>query len=246
MPWRSTVDPYKIFVSEIMLQQTQVVRVIPKYEAFVLKFPSFKSLANARTGKVLELWSGLGYNRRALNLQRAAKIVTRNWKGVLPPDIEELDRLPGVGPATAAALYVYAFNRPAAYVETNIRTVFLHFFFNNKKKISDKAILGIVMKTVDHTEPREWYYALMDYGAKLKSEIGNQNRRSKHYVAQSKFKGSNREVRGAILKIITSRKKMELSKIFKLPFAKSNIKKNILALEAEGFFKLTKTGVIHG
>ncbi len=199
-PWRQTRDPYKILVSEIMLQQTQAPRVIFKYEEFIKAFPTLESLAKAPLKKVLLLWQGLGYNRRAVNLQKAAQIIISQHKGKFPRDYTSLIGLPGVGPATAGDIMAFAWNKPVVVIETNIRTVFIHSFFKDEKDVHDKDILPLIEKTLDTKKPRDWYYALMDYGTMLKKTQINPSRRSKHYSKQSPFKGSNRELRSKILK----------------------------------------------
>lgn len=207
LPWRlpeagGTFDPYKILVSEIMLQQTQVPRVMPKYEAFLAKFPDVKSLAAASLGDVLAAWNGLGYNRRARFLWHAAQMIAGDWGGNLPSSIDELQKLPGVGENTAGAVAVYAFNQPVVFIETNVRTAFIHHFFKNKLGIPDIAIKGLVEETLDHENPREWYWALMDYGTFIKQTVGNVSRASKTYAKQSKFAGSARQLRGAIIRTL--------------------------------------------
>ncbi|MEJ2068996.1 MAG: hypothetical protein P8X58_01085 [Syntrophobacterales bacterium] len=202
MPWRQTQDQYKILVSEIMLQQTQVERVLDKYGEFLTHFPNFESLARAPWPEVLAAWQGLGYNRRALALKRLAQAVMAEWDGRLPHKEEDLRSLPGIGPATAGALLAFAFEKPVAFIETNIRRVFLHFFFAEQTGVTDREILPLVEETLDRERVREWYYALMDYGAGLKGLAPNPNRRSAHYARQSPFNGSNREVRSLILKTL--------------------------------------------
>jgi A/G-specific adenine glycosylase len=202
MPWRQTRGPYHILVSEIMLQQTQVERVLGKYGEFLGQFPNFAALARSPWPKVLAVWQGLGYNRRALALKRLAQVVTTKWGGRLPDNEEDLRALPGIGPATAGAVLAFAFERPVAFIETNIRRVFLHFFFDQQDSITDREILPLVEETLDRKRVREWYYALMDYGAGLKRLGPNPNRRSAHYARQSPFNGSNREVRSLILKTL--------------------------------------------
>lgn len=201
-PWRETHDPYRILVSEIMLQQTQTDRVVPKYEAFLQAFPTAQDLAKAPPAEVLRLWQGLGYNRRALNLQRAAQTVIGEYGGVFPESPLELQRLPGLGPYTAGAVAAFAFNRPVAIIETNIRRIYLHFFFPDAEEVSDKDLMPLIEETVDQKNPREWYYALMDYGSQLPKKVANPNRRSKHYTVQSKFAGSIRQARGRILALL--------------------------------------------
>jgi A/G-specific adenine glycosylase len=202
MPWRQTQDPYHILVSEIMLQQTQVERVLGKYGKFLARFPDFETLARAPWPEVLAEWQGLGYNRRALALKRLAQAVVEDWGGTLPRGEEELRSLPGIGPATAGALLAFAYEQPVAFIETNIRRVFLHFFFADREGVSDREILPLVAETLDGKRVREWYYALMDYGAALRGPGPNPNRRSAHYARQSSFAGSNREVRSLILRTL--------------------------------------------
>lgn len=202
MPWRTNHSPYFVVVSELMLQQTQVPRVLVLFPKFIKKFPSFAVLARAPRARVLRAWQGLGYNRRALYLHEIARKIAREYGGVLPRDTEALKIFPGIGHNTAGSICAFAFNMPVVFVETNIRTVFLHHFFKNKNVVSDADILRLVKKTLDVKNPREWYWALMDYGAYIKRTYGNPNARSKHYVKQSKFEGSNRQLRGKILKIL--------------------------------------------
>jgi A/G-specific adenine glycosylase len=202
MPWRVSRDPYHILVSEIMLQQTQVGRVLAKYEEFTSRFPDFHSVSKAPLQEILEVWQGLGYNRRALALQKTCRLVVSEYGGVLPNSVEKLQTFPGIGPATAGAICAFAFNQPTVFIETNIRRVFIHFFFRHKDGVKDKEILPLVEATLDTRSPRLWYHALMDYGAMLKNEEYNPNRRSAHYNRQAPFRGSNREIRGLILKTL--------------------------------------------
>ncbi len=202
MPWRQTRNPYHILVSEIMLQQTQVERVLGKYSSFLEKFPDVASLARAPWPEVLAVWQGLGYNRRALSLKRLAQRVMEDWEGELPRSTDGLRSLPGIGPATAGALLAFAFEEPVAFIETNIRRVFLHFFFPGQEGVTDREILTLVEETLDRERVRDWYYALMDFGAAMKAAGPNPNRRSAHYARQSPFGGSNREVRSLILQAL--------------------------------------------
>ena len=200
MPWREDTRPYYILVSELMLQQTQVARVIPKFEAFIERFPDVSSLAKATLADVLRLWQGLGYNRRAKFLHEAAKMITNDFNGDFPATYAEIMTLPGVGKNTAGAIMAYAFNQPAVFIETNIRTVYIHHFFNNHVDVDDKEIIALVTKTLDHDNPRAFYWALMDYGAWLKASGVRNISTSKHYKKQSALKGSVREVRGQIIR----------------------------------------------
>jgi A/G-specific adenine glycosylase len=200
LPWRQTDDPYKIWVSELMLQQTQVSRVIPKYSAFLERFPTVRSLAAATLGDVLIAWQGLGYNRRAKFLWQAAQRI----EGEFPSTPEGLVALPGIGRNTAGAILAYAFNEPAIFVETNVRTVYIHHFFHDEAAVSDAEITDLVEQTITEN-PREFYWSLMDYGTHVKQTVGNKNKQSRHYIRQSPFEGSRRQVRGAILRALSGR-----------------------------------------
>ena len=208
LPWRlpneiGDFDPYKILVSEIMLQQTQVSRVIPKYVEFIRVFPTFQSLAGSSLAEVLLLWSGLGYNRRAKFLWQAAAITQSDLHGHLPRTSEKLAKLPGIGLHTAGAILAYSFNQPVVFVETNIRTVILYHFFPHEDRVTDKQIAELVRQTLpEEALTREWYWALMDYGSYLKQEVGNLSRAAAGYVKQSRFEGSNRQVRGTVLRLL--------------------------------------------
>lgn len=207
LPWRQPeasggLDPYKVMVSELMLQQTQVPRVIPKYQEFLARFPDTATLAKAPLGEVLRAWSGLGYNRRAKYLRQAAQTLEDDFKGEFPRSVRALQTLPGIGAGTAGAIMAYAFNQPVVFIETNIRTVYIHHFFADQTDIADKAIIELVSQTLDSDNPREWYWALMDYGSYLKQTIGNLNRQSKSYAKQSAFQGSRRQIRGQVLRLL--------------------------------------------
>jgi A/G-specific adenine glycosylase len=210
LPWRQpevngVFDPYKIMVSEIMLQQTQVSRVIEKYHQFIEAFPTVDVLANASLNEVLLLWQGLGYNRRGRFLREAAIKIMSDHQGVMPQIVDELTTLPGIGTNTASAIVVYAHDQPITFIETNIRTVYLHYFFRDEEDVSDSQILSVVEQTIEKSSPRDWYWALMDYGTYIKKEYGNPNVRSKHYTKQSKFEGSKRQVRGAVIRALSER-----------------------------------------
>lgn len=203
LPWRHTTSPYNIVVSEVMLQQTQVGRVVPKYCEFMKRWPSARRLAAAPLKDVLIAWQGLGYNRRAKRLHECVRVVTEDLSGIWPITYDGLQHLPGIGPYTAGAVLAFAYNEAAPIVETNIRSVYLHHFFPHEHKVTDKELLEVIEKTLDTKNPRQWYWALMDYGAHLKQTTGNQNLRSRHYTKQSKFAGSDRQVRGAIIRILS-------------------------------------------
>jgi A/G-specific adenine glycosylase len=234
-PWRETRNPYKILVSEIMLQQTQAPRVVEKYRSFIKRFPSVANLASAKTIDVLQEWQGLGYNRRGLALKKAAEIIMKEYHGKVPNSLENLLLLPGVGPATAGDILAFAWNQPSIVIETNIRSVFIHFFFKDTTNIADSEILPLIQKTLDRKNPREWYFALMDYGAFLKKNHLNPSRRSKQYSPQSPFSGSNRELRSKILRYIIAYSKQPLENIVEsLQADKESIEKNLRALVKEG------------
>ena len=236
LPWRKTRNPYHILVSEVMLQQTQVDRVIDKYQEFITTFPDVQTLAKAPLKKILKVWQGLGYNRRALALKRIAEIVCERHDGIVPSHLDALERLPGIGKTTASEIVSFAFNQPAVFIETNIRSVFIHFFFSHRNDVSDAEMLPLVEKTLDTTQARRWYYALMDYGVALKKKYRNPSRRSLHYRKQSPFDGSNRQIRGMILKILTAqRQSSEEALVRALKKPAVQVKRNLSALKKEGF-----------
>lgn len=204
LPWRKIKDLYRILVSEVMLQQTQVDRVIPLYRNFIKQFPTAKKLATAPLSEVLKSWQGLGYNRRAKMLREAAQclVSTPSFVSRFDLDISELEKLPGVGPYTARAVAAFAYNQDVVVIETNIRTAVIHHFFQKKKKVSDAEIEKVLRQVLPKGRAREWYSALMDYGAYLKRSGISHNEKSERYTKQSKFKGSLREVRGAILRVL--------------------------------------------
>ena len=213
LPWRKTKDPYRILVSEMMLQQTQVPRVTEKYKEFLKKFPTVRALAKAPLSDVLKVWSGLGYNRRAKYLHDAAKQIVEvgNIKEALAGP------LPGVGPYTRAAVRVFAYNEPDILIETNIRAVYIHHFYPFRTRrvlngsVSDKELSTLLSKVGAGEDQREWHWALMDYGAYLKRSGVRNNSRSAHYTKQSKFEGSLRQVRGTILRELHSGSKTVLT-----------------------------------
>lgn len=232
LPWRRTYDPYAIWISEVMLQQTQVSRVDGRWQRWLERFPTVDALASAAPSDVLEEWQGLGYNRRALSVHRAAQAISEAG-GVFPQDPKELVKLPGIGPATAAGICAFAFNLHGVYLETNVRTVFLHELYPQAEGVPDSELVplveltcpasvedvadavaagtdaaaGAVAETVEtELTPRSWYYALLDYGAYLKKTIPNPSRRSKSHVKQSRFEGSHRQKRAELLRVLLAHK----------------------------------------
>ncbi len=213
-PWRETTDPYRILVSEVMLQQTQAPRALLKYENFIDLFPDIFTLADASLHEVLDAWQGLGYNRRALALKESAKLIVTRHGGVVPRDEESLISLPGIGPSTAGGILAFAFNEPVILIETNIRAVFIHhFFLPQENPVADCELLPLIENTLDTSNPRRWYNALMDYGTFLKKAHKNPARRSAHHTIQSPFEGSIRQMRGAILRLLLERVQLRESEI---------------------------------
>lgn len=213
LPWRKTKNPYRILVSEMMLQQTQAGRVVPKYKEFIRRFPNPKVLASASLNDVFKLWQGLGYNRRAIYLKRASEEIVK--AGHFPRTLEELEGFSGIGPYTARAILVFALGERHVFIETNIRSVFTHYFFPRKHVVSDAEILPLIERTLPKKNTSEWYQALMDYGSMLKEKIPNPSRRSSHYSKQTPFRGSLRQKRGEALRFLSLgvRSKQELEQI---------------------------------
>lgn len=241
-PWRNTYDPYHILVSECMLQQTQVERVSQKYQPFITRFPDFASLAHAPFREVMKYWQGLGYNRRARFLHETSKCIIKKFDGKCPSDIHILTSFPGIGHTTASAISAFAFNKPSVFIETNIRSVFIHFFFSQKKNVKDTEIIPLVEKTLDRKSPRHWYYALMDYGAQLKKEYPNPSQKSAHHVRQSTFVNSNRQIRGMILKILTLTSPFPEDDLYaRLFFEKKRIDESVAQLIKEKL--ITRKGI---
>ena len=207
LPWRRTRDPYEIWISEVMLQQTQTTRVDGRWQRWLQRFPIVSALAAAEPAEVLEEWQGMGYNRRALALLRAAQAIVEGG-GALPSDARALEALPGIGPATAAGIRAFAFDLPGVYLETNVRTVFLHELFPGEEGVSDRELVPLVRATCPadasdpDDDPRTWYYALLDYGAYLKRTVPNPSRRSSGHARQSRFEGSHRQKRAELVRIL--------------------------------------------
>jgi len=242
MLWRHTDDPYRILVSEIMLQQTQVERVAVKYPAFIAAFPDAAALARAPQSSVLAAWQGMGYNRRAIALKKCAEKIAGEYSGTVPRDPLVLATFPGIGPATASSICAFAFNLPVVFIETNIRRVFIHSFFPDKESVTDKEILPLVERALDRDEPRVWYWALMDLGTELKKQMPNPNRKSAAYTKQAPFEGSDRRIRGMILKLLIekspSREKAILDSVQEEP---ARVRRILAALEKEGFIRKSRT-----
>ncbi|MGH7245331.1 MAG: A/G-specific adenine glycosylase, partial [Candidatus Levyibacteriota bacterium] len=199
LPWRKSRDPYNILISEVMLQQTQVPRVIPKYNEWIKKFPTIQSLAKATTRDVLSLWSGLGYNRRALYLQKTAQEIVEKYHGKFPEDEKQLQSLPGIGEYTARAVLCFAFDKQIAVIDTNIKKVIAIHFCKGKVP-QKKKLQEIADKILPQGKAYTWNQALMDYAsAELKKE-------KIAIPKQSKFKDSDRYYRGQMLKLLLRKK----------------------------------------
>lgn len=210
LPWRRTSDPYAIWVSEAMLQQTQVARVDGRWQRWLERFPTPEALAQAPAADVLREWQGLGYNRRALALQQAARVVVAAG-GQIPQGEKDLLALPGVGKATAAGIRAFAFDLPGVYLETNVRTVLLHELFAGQEDVPDSRLVPVLQATCPcdasdpARDPRTWYYALLDFGAELKRTLPNPSRRSRTHVRQPRFEGSHRQKRAEVLRALLAR-----------------------------------------
>jgi A/G-specific adenine glycosylase len=244
LPWRRATDPYAILVSEIMLQQTQVERVLGRWERFLDRFPDFESLAGAPLSEVLAEWQGLGYNRRASNLKRAAESVVSEYEGVLPRDPTVLRALPGLGPATSASVSVFAYGTPVAFIETNIRSVYLHVFFADVDGVRDSDVLPVAQRALDAADPRRWHWALMDYGVALKRALPNPSRRSAHHSTQGRFEGSTRQLRGRILRALLAAGPLSLEDLAASVDGDARLPDALAALRRDGLVEETAEGFL--
>ena len=256
LPWRDLsaqagkINPYKVWVSEVMLQQTQVDRVIPFFTNWMHYFPDIQTLASASQVDILKHWKGLGYNSRALRMKQCAQEIVQNYQGVFPKEKQDIEKLPGIGPYTAGAIVAFAYNQPVVIIETNIRRVFIHHFFQDRENITDQEILDFVEKTLPEKDFRVWYWALMDYGSYLGRTLNiagkkyNPNIQSKHYTKQSKFIGSDRQIRGKILEILLQEKNNKINldtlkkKLIDISQDILRIQKIIDQLSAENFITI--------
>lgn len=241
LPWREIITPYGVVVSELMLQQTQVSRVLQKYPSWLTVFPDFESLAQAPFSEILTIWQGMGYNRRAKYLQAIAQKIVGEYGGTVSENPSVLETFPGIGPATARSIITYIYNIPQVFIETNIRRIYIHHFFKDAEGVSDKQLYPLVEATLDRRNPREWYFALMDYGTYLATVVENPNRKSNQYSKQSKFEGSNRQVRGAVLRTLLASGNLDRDEIVQaLAFDKERVYPVLDELKKEGF--VTETG----
>ena len=212
LPWRKTTDPYKITISEIMLQQTQVERVIPKYYEWIAQWPNWRKLARASNSELLRAWSGLGYNRRALFLGRLAKAVVEQHAGKLPDRPEELEKLPGIGPYTSRAILIFAFNQPLATIDTNIRRVLL-YEFGLPVSTPMTEIEAVAYRVLPKSRSRDWHNGLMDYS---RLALPKQLATIPPISRQSRFEGSGRQVRGEIIRQLLRHQPVDISGVAKL------------------------------
>ncbi len=198
LPWRHTRNPYKILVSEIMLQQTQVDRVIPKYSEFIQKYPTIYSLARSPIADIIRSWKGLGYNRRSIYLHKTAQEIVLKYYGVFPKDEHILRSLPGIGPYTSRAIMIFSYNADVAAVDINIRKILTHYFFRG---IVQKE--SVIQQTAQHILPQgkswQWHQALMDYGALELPKLNMKNMIRKNRIP---FKNTDRYVRGRIIDLL--------------------------------------------
>lgn len=220
LPWRnhhssSTEDwGYRVIVSEYMLQQTQVSRVIQKYSSWMNQWPTLRSFMSASFSDVVIVWSGLGYNRRSRYLYDTLRDIYRQYDGIVPNDQSLLESFAGIGKNTASAIRAYTYNAPVVFIETNIRSAYLYAFFKeHTDKVADDMILCKVHETLDTDQPRQWYYALMDYGTYVKKEYGNQLHKAIQHKKQSKFNGSQRQIRGMIVRTLAQKRQVTVDEL---------------------------------
>lgn len=262
LPWRNTHDPYAVLVSEVMLQQTQVDRVIPKYRAFLKRWPTVKGLARARRGEVLRLWSGLGYNRRAVNLHRAAQVIARDFHGRVPSTVNALEQLPGLGHYTARAVATFAFRQREAFVDTNIRRILGRVVFSKHHPTvaDDTTLLAVAEKLVPSRRPDLWHHALMDLGASVcrpvpdcavcplrsmcssyPAILGRPQRRTQRRSAP--FAGSDRYWRGEVIRQLLAGPISQRTLADRVPSLKGVRRKRLLAtLERDGLVERRSGG----
>jgi len=249
LPWRKTHDPYKILVSEVMLQQTQVPRVIPKYVVFIKRYPTAASFAKAPTADILRLWSGLGYNRRAIYLKRATEIIADEWHNQWPRTIGELQKLPGVGLYTAGAILSFAFNKDVPLADVNMERVIGRIFVGPVwPKLSQKQLLAVIAQVLPKNKSRLFPHAVMDLGAALNANddflaIWRKEfpalfiREPKTENRQPKWQGSNRQIRGAVLKSLQGGTKSTQDLSMELSVSLSRLNELVSALASDGLVK---------
>jgi A/G-specific adenine glycosylase len=233
LPWRCDPDPYHVLVSEVMLQQTQVDRVIPKYLAFLERFPTLSVLAEASTADVLRQWQGLGYNRRALNLRRAAEVAVREHGGRLPPSVEVLESLPGIGKYTARAVASFAFGIQVPVVDTNVRRVLSDWV---GRELTDRETWELAQRVLPEGRAADWNSAMMDYGALVKKATPR-----KTGVKPEPFGSTNRFWRGRIVDALREAPVLSMEGLLEaLPYPnrdEERVRGLVLALHEEGLLQ---------
>ncbi|MHA1924744.1 MAG: Fe-S cluster assembly protein HesB [Candidatus Thorarchaeota archaeon] len=240
LPWRNNPSPYNVLVSEVMLQQTQVIRVIPKYLKFLETFPNIESLAEADTKRLLQVWSGLGYNRRAIWLRDAAREIVR--RGEFPQTAEELCTLKGIGLYTSRSILIFAFNRDMAAIDTNIRRVLIASGFADEKT-SNRQLQSVADRLLLEGRSSDWHNALMDYGSEV---LTSSTTGISPISSQPKFAGSNRQLRGAIIRHLTCTDALDIERLVlslkEEGIDSSTVESVLEQLISEGFVERTGNG----
>jgi A/G-specific adenine glycosylase len=211
LPWRRTTDPYAVLVSEVMLQQTQVSRVIPAFERWMARYPTLETLAGAQLRDVLAEWSGLGYNNRAERLRRTAQSVTAAARGAaaLPTTMDALRRLPGIGPYTARAVLIFAHDADLAAVDANVRRVLTHELAL-PHDLSPAAVQAVADAVLPKGRARDWHNALMDYGALVLTGRATGIRAPRR---QTPYEGSRRWYRARTLRLLLEHGALDLPEL---------------------------------
>lgn len=240
LPWREDPTPYHVLISEIMLQQTQVARVIPKYHQFLATFPDIEILAQAETKELLRVWSGLGYNRRAIWLREAARQIQE--RGEFPRTVKELRMLKGIGPYTSRSILIFAFNEDVAAVDTNIRRVFIASGFADECT-TEKELQRLAEKILPKGRSSDWHNALMDYGSEVLTSLSTGIAPTSK---QPRFEGSSRQIRGRILQLLSERTSMDLesmrSALAATDCAREDLEGILKGLIADGLVEETGSG----
>jgi A/G-specific adenine glycosylase len=204
LPWRHTHDPYAIYVSEVMLQQTQVSRVIEKYQEFLSAFPTVQTLYASPLSDILKIWKGLGYNRRAGYLKQTIDAIVKQYKGVFPKKDTELLQMKGLGIYTARAICIFAYKQDIAAVDTNIRQIISHYFFHDIQP-SVKDIQTVADQLVPKGKSWEWHQALMDYGALEMKGVKDKIKKKRNHITP--FHKTDRYFRGRIVDLLREEKR---------------------------------------
>ena len=254
-PWRETRDPYAIWVSEVMLQQTQASRVAPAFRSFLRRFPTVRALAAAPRRDVVKGWSGLGYNRRAVRLSEAARAIVRDHGGRIPRDRTELLALPGVGPYTAAAVASMGFGEPVAVVDTNVRRVVARVHLGiDGHEASVRDVGALADAWLDRVDPATWNQAVMDLGREVCRPKPHcqvcplarvcRFRRSGAVAdrgprRQGAFEGSSRQVRGAVVNALRSNPSLTSARLAaEVGFAPDRVERAVETLVFDGLLEV--------